>query len=267
MFTGLESRSILLARKIKRRLNMSGIFFERGHEKLPRLIIAGYTRSGTTYLCRVLSNILGSRPVHEPERPGSCQQTGYFYERESSINIKRDSRYQNSLREIFGPGFRGSRMTNTGSRIFYRGRIVKVVRCNHYLDYLSAIMPEQRFVYILRHPGAVIASRIRKGWALPDHSRAFEDVAEMLTTRQRELFNNVDTTAGKLAVSWCLDNVSALANSNNSNFLFVQYEDLVLRGEETLSRILAHMGVSVSNARIRKEINSKFMQLHCPYCA
>ena len=127
-------------RKVARRLNWRGLYIDLGDQSQPVAVVAGYTRSGTTFLGGVLSNILGARPVHEPLNPLASQELAFFNERESRSKVSSLDDYRDALKTVFSKQFKGSSMTNTGSSLVYRGRIVKVVRANHYLDVLSDLL-------------------------------------------------------------------------------------------------------------------------------
>ena len=248
-------RAIVLARKVVRRLNWKGLFWEYGKHDMPIVIIAGYTRSGTTYLGRLLANILKCRPIHEPLNPAKVRDVSFFNGRESMSVIKNDQLYQLALKQVFGPGMSGSAYTNTGTRLFYHGRLIKIVRGNHYLDYLAELFPDQKFVFIMRNPCACIASRLKAGWPIPDYSHCYADIAPHLSNKQRDLYENTESKTARLAVSWCLDNYMALRNGRNQQFYFVHYEDLVLDPISQLEGIFGHIRRNAPRARIERELN------------
>lgn len=231
-----------LKRKAFRRLNWRGVFFDAKKDPQPVAVIAGYTRSGTTFLGRLLSSILSARPIHEPLNPLACPETAFFKERESLSLIQSNERYQDALRSVFAHDFRGTKLTNTGSRLVYSGRIIKVVRANHYLGYLSDQVDDCPFVVIVRNPCACISSRMRLGWPVPDHSSYFDDIRELLSAEQVDSYEKADGVVTKLAVSWCLDNFMLMKNAQRPNFLFVNYESVLSEPMEETSRILRHLG-------------------------
>lgn len=250
----LQSDVIRFQRKIVRRLNWKGLFLDVGDSPLPVAVVAGYTRSGTTFLGRVLSNVLSARPVHEPLNPAAARETAFFNERESLSTIRAEDRYQRALREVFSSGFKGTRLTNTGSRLTYHGHIVKVVRANHYIGYLSEFLDNCPFVIIVRNPCACIASRVRQNWPVPDYQHCFPDIEKHLSPEQVELYYTAETTITKLAVSWCLDNFMLFKNADRKNFLYVNYESVLSEPEREFSRILIHLGAEKSMARVNREL-------------
>lgn len=246
--------AVKIQRKLVRRLNWRGVFFDSGNDSEPVAIVAGYTRSGTTFLGRVLANLLHARPVHEPLNPASSPEVSFFNERESRSKLISDRRYNATLRSVFSKSFKGTRLTNTGSRLFYDGRVVKVVRANHYADHLSELFNACPFVVIMRNPYACVSSRLKLNWPVPDHSHCFEDIEPYLSQQQKDMYHRESSVAAKLAISWCLDNLMLLRNRERENFLFVHYESILVRPEEELTRVLKHIGAGQHAARIEREL-------------
>jgi hypothetical protein len=241
-------------RKMVRRLNWRGLFVDLDPADEPVAVLAGYTRSGTTFLGRLLSNIVTARPIHEPLNPSQVPSVSFFNERESRSTVENNPEYQQAIAEVLSPGFSGTRYTNTGSRIFYRGRIVKIVRANHYVDYISSIIPNTPFIVIMRNPYSCISSRIEAGWPVPNHSHSIEDIAPLLSDRQLTACREGGSVAARLATSWCLDNFMLLRNSGNSNFCFVKYENILANPEAELRRLLLHIKRERFVDRIPREL-------------
>ena len=241
-------------RRFIRRLNWAGLFIEAGNERFPIVVIVGYTRSGTTFLGRLLAHILRARPVHEPLKPSAVPVTAFFNERESRALIESSERHLKVLGTVFGPGFRGSKYTNTGDGLFYRGRIIKIVRANHYLDLVSSMLPEVPIIVIVRNPCACIASRLVAGWPVPDHSHSFPGVEPYLNDAQRQAYLGADSKVKQLAVSWCLDNFMLLRNAGNASFCFLHYEDLVAHPFEVCRMLLSHIDRKAYTGNIEREV-------------
>ncbi|NQX87068.1 MAG: sulfotransferase domain-containing protein [Halioglobus sp.] len=241
-------------RKVVRRLNWGGYFIETGSHPLPWAVLAGYTRSGTTFLGRLLSNVLRARPIHEPLNPSSSREMSFFNPRESRTTIEKNTIYQQAILASFSEGFIGSKYTNTGSRLFYDGRIVKIVRGNHYLDYLSDMLHQCPFIVLMRNPNACIASRIKSDWPVPDHSHSYSDIEPLLTAEQAKFYRIGGSKAFRLAVSWSLDNLMLLKNSDRENFIFVHYENLITQPYTEIKKILMSIGKSEHAGRISREL-------------
>jgi Sulfotransferase family len=241
-------------RKLVRRLNWYGLFVRFNDSAEPVAVLAGYTRSGTTFLGRLLANIVGARPIHEPLNPNQVPEVKFFNEREARSTVEGDSKYKEAIAKILSPNFKGTKYTNTGSSIFYAGRVIKLVRANHYLDYISNMIPGTPFVVIMRNPCSCIASRVKEGWPVPDHSHSIKDIAPFLSKRQMLAYQEAGSTVSRLAVSWCLDNYMLLRNADNPRFFFVFYESILANPQVEMERILLHVDTKDYKSRIRREL-------------
>ncbi len=236
-----------------RYLNRKNFFLELKHKENPSLILAGYTRSGTTYLANLLSGILKARCIHEPLHPGFSKAVHFFHEREAKRVIQEDERYMTALKSVFRPGYRGGRR-DIGGRFLYSGkRIVKLVRANFYLDLISELLPGVPVIFLIRNPLACIASRSKKEWQVPDHSKCMEGILPFLNEKQKELIEKEEAYHKRLAISWCMDNYMAFRNLKNENFRFVYYENVVGSFDEIAS-LLKFIQMEVPPERILKEI-------------
>lgn len=243
---------ILGKRKILEKLNRRNIFVEIDPSIL--LIIAGYTRSGTTFYARLLANTLKARYIHEPLNPHQVKQIAFFHERESGYTIRTSDAHRKAIYRIFSPGFRGNKHTNSGGLFFYRHRIIKIVRGNFYLDALSMMLPNARISFIIRHPCACVSSRMALGWNIPDHSKCIDDVWPRLTSEQKNLIKTADSKHMRIAISWCLDNMMALENARKDFFRFIYYENLVLDIRRQIQEILSFLGKNYETYQRRMEL-------------
>ena len=244
-----------LLRKSARRMNWWSVFCELDKAADPLCMVAGYTRSGTTLLGRMLANLFHCRPVHEPLNPKSSRYVSFFHERESLDLIRRSERHRQALRTVFSGQFRGTRMTNTGTGLIYHNRLVKIVRANHYLDYLLDVLPRTPFVFIMRNPVDCVQSRIRLGWDVPDFSHCFEEISKYLTSEQCRVYREASDRVEQLAVSWCLDNFMALRNLQNDRFLLTRYETLVSDTRNELQRIGRHVNGTIRDRELLREMH------------
>jgi len=256
-------KAILLWRKFARKFNSKGIFWEMNPKPFPILIISGYTRSGTTYLGKILSSILKARYLNEPLNPTIVKEIAFFHPREAAKIILNNERHIDALKFVFGPNFKcNNDAIDQGHGFFYKDRIIKIIRANFYLDFLSKILSEAKFCIIIRNPASAIASRIKKGWDIPDHSKCLIDILPELTLEQRATIKELESIYEKLALSWCLDNFMALKNLSNKNFKFIFYEHLILDPFIQIKQIIEFMGKKVPDKKIIHEI--KIYNLDAP---
>ncbi|MBN1599810.1 MAG: sulfotransferase [Bacteroidales bacterium] len=240
-------------KKILSFLNRQNIFIQLKKTDKPTLIIAGYTRSGTTYIANLLSDILRARCIHEPLHPDFSKTVAFFNEREAGSAIKNSPQHLDALKKIFSAEYKG-KARDLGTHLIYTGRrVVKLVRANFYLDIISELNPDVPIVYIIRNPLAAINSRFRKGYDIPDHSKAVQDIELFLNQQQKDILANEKEDHKRMAISWCLDNIMALKNYGKPMFHFVFYEEFVDSFSE-VKAIIDKTNLKIKDPKINKEI-------------
>ena len=249
----MKKKVINLIKKIIRFFNKQNLFIELTPEEKPTLILTGFTRSGTTYIAKLISDILKARCIHESLHPEFSSAVSFFHEREAGSSIKNNPKQLKALKSIFLPNYRG-KARDMGSLLIYSGRrVIKLVRANFYLDLISKINPGVMIVFIVRNPLAAINSRFRKGYNIPDHSKAIQDIIPFLNNNQLEILEKSVTLHEKMTISWCLDNYMAFRNYNNPAFYFIYYEEFV-NSFDSVNTLLKKTGYSIPEKTIEKKI-------------
>jgi hypothetical protein len=121
--------------------------------------------------------------------------------------------------------------------------LVKLVRANMMLGYLHARF-EPRIVFIIRHPCAVVESRLDRGWhanlgiLLRDETL----VQDYLRPWLHEI-ESISTPLEAHAVWWALENAVALRDLAAVPHYQVTFEDLCVDGLDELNRIERWLGL------------------------
>lgn len=242
-----------LKRKVIRKFSqLIGCNYESLRLTYPVAIISGYTRSGTTFLGRILSAIIRARYIHEPLNPALVPEISFFYPRESK-SVFNDDKYLEKLRWIFGPTYNGP----CDHSFFFmkrKYRIVKIVRGNPYLDVIYGLFPNSKFIVIIRNMFAAIASREKLNFNIPDQSKVMSDIINKLNKEQRVAIQSATGRHTKLALTWAIDNYLALQNIDNPNFKFVFYENIIAQPHEQIKKLIDFMGIPVAEKKIKQEI-------------
>jgi len=148
----------------------------RRHEIRDTLLIAGSPRSGTTFLAELLNQIPRSAILFEPEhvqQVPQAKQAGLTWH-----TIKDPHEHWPEGRRFFERVLRGELITSwtvshvpLARALAPRTWIVKFVDANFMLGWIAANFPVRPPVLLVRHPCAVIASQLRRGWSNPHPPR------------------------------------------------------------------------------------------------
>lgn len=243
------------------------------------VVVFGSGRSGTTWIQDTLAQANGLRTIFEPLHPSVVPGADRFANR----YYRSDSK-QPELKAFMGPVFSGKLQTLwTDYRLrsdrlkpsldcIYRpsaarklvGRyldlvrryrrvppnfgkplIIKFIRANLMMSWLEANYA-MRSLFVIRHPGAVIASQLRMGEHNWDgqaldvfrQDRAFN--ADWLNSYDDVLNSDLDSVQCHTAI-WCIQNVLPLQNCLEQGRTIVFYETLMAEGEQEWQRVISSL--------------------------
>jgi hypothetical protein len=221
---------LLLQWVLPRRLQLKDIF-----------IITSSPRSGSTWL----GNILGEMPesmilfeplhlVHVPE----AKKAGFDWRtyKEKELDWEEGKRF---FHKIFSGRCMNpwtTRETTFKKALIAQRVIIKFVRANRLLPWITYHFQLPAPIFLLRHPCAVIASQLKSNdWnsiAKPSIPVFIEEYPEL-----KELFIKSNSVEENLALTWCLDQFPAFMHPKPFPWQVITYEELALSTHVVVDRI------------------------------
>ena len=253
------------------------------NDRRPRLI-AGYGRSGTTWVQDVMATANSLRTVFEPLHPDVIHDAEK-YAHAFRTSGDEDLELYEFLQKYFCGDFHSlwvdyrvrmdlilpsssdlnswrcyirclRRIREAGIDYFrYRGqrnienRIVKLVRANMMLSWLKTNF-DARIVLLVRHPAAVVMSQLNSPQIWKPRSRiaryrADPRLLDELDARTRRLiFENVDDLEA-VTLSWCIENAISIRQAKEQDICVVYYEHLSQRGISEWRRIMTALELQI----------------------
>jgi hypothetical protein len=229
---------------------LGGLTADRHYDLRNTILVAGWARSGTTWLAEVLSAIPRSAILFEPfytERVPQAAAAGF------------------PPTDILAPG-EGTPSQKLFMERVLQGRIlnwwtcsctpidrairpdvwiVKEIRANYLLEWILGTFPIRRAVLIVRHPCATVASRMAQGWAPNnDRSKVKQYAALRKFPHLAALCQDLTDPFEVMAARWCIMNYVPLSLQPR-RFHVVAYESLATRGVEALVPLFADWGLEM----------------------
>jgi hypothetical protein len=247
------------------------------------MLIAGSGRSGTTWVLDVIATTFQLRPVFEPlhptavkgaepyawrylpadeDIPGMAQFVGDAFAGRIStlwtdfrvhprsifpyLHDLRDLASWNLLRHDWMTAirqYRACRTWRTRQRV-----IVKCIRANLLLGWIAKRF-HAKVVLLVRHPGAVVESKLRLAGISWDPTemlgvyRRDDRIQELRGGLYWDLLHRDLTPAQALTLLWCIENQGPMAEASGNAYLLVHYEDLVDHGAPAWDRIAHYLGL------------------------
>jgi hypothetical protein len=208
-------------------------------------MLAGCGRSGTTWLAEIIAARLSGRIMFEPfhaHRVERLKELQYFhYLRPTDTNAL----LAEYSEDVFSGRIRHIWVDKVVDRLLPRYRIVKDIRANLFLKWLHLRFPQVPLVFMLRHPCAVVLSRLQLNWAtdsdiepLLAQPRLIEDhLGEFM-----EVIRRARTIEEKHAVIWCVSNLVPLRQFAADVLPVVFYEDLCMNPGEAVPAVFRSIG-------------------------
>jgi hypothetical protein len=244
-------------------------------------LIAGSGRSGTTWVQDALATANGLRPIFEPLHPAVSPVGKRYAFRalspdESHPELRRFleeacfgrshllwTRYRRQRRWLFPPREKLSTVRDA-ARVYRNWKmllkdlpwltrmargdvpLVKCIRANLMLGWLSRQF-ECSIVLLVRHPGAVIESKLQGFWNVPavlDGFRSDPRFHELTRGRYRSLLDRRPTGVAGMAALWVIENQYAIEQAARDGVTVAFYESLTSNPELEWPRICRALRLS-----------------------
>ena len=209
------------------------------------MIVAGAGRSGTTWLADLVAAQTRGRVMYEPchsryVRPYSG--FNYFqYMRPGEDNTD----LRAFLERLFSGDIRHPWIDREVSTLRPDCRVVKEIRANLFLRWISLRFPQVPLIFLIRHPCAVVLSRLKLNWATDGDIEPFlqQDklVSDFLLPYQ-DLIRGARTPEEKHAIVWSISNLVPLRQFAGDSLSLVFYENLLRQPEIEIPRIFSILG-------------------------
>jgi hypothetical protein len=128
-------------------------------------------------------------------------------------------------------------------KIKFEKAAVKFIRANLMLGWLSKNYG-YKIIYIIRHPAAVIASKLRlsgRHWQHEQLLKLYLNDKQLMDDHlknYKKLFNNSLNPITGQTLIWCIENSLPLKEAKKNDYCVVFYEDLILNSDNEWKRII-----------------------------
>lgn len=212
------------------------------------ILIAGSGRSGTSWILNTLAETINYQPIFEPLNPN------FVVEAQELLGVKQESKpvitspylrahgnypeWNALLTRAFSGTIRNLWTDKKRYTFFPKGYIVKVIRANFMLGYISKIF-NPKIIFVMRHPCAVIFSRMRLNWEvnLQELLSNPEIIEDYLQPYLADIEKETDPV-GIHAIWWALEQLIALDSLKDQDYFFIHYEDIYFSTHQKFNEII-----------------------------
>ena len=207
------------------------------------VFLAGSGRSGTTWLSEGINYKGGYRYVFEPFNPARVDAFGHFRSKQYLRPDDTREAFLEPARLALTGALRDPWTDRFNAKFVARRRLIKDIRANLLLGWMRANFPGMPIILLLRHPCAVVTSRLALGWKDNlDETMAQEDLVEdFLLPMEAEIRAARDDFERHLFL-WCIDNYVPLRQFARGEIHLAFYESLLKNPEDELRSLFGFLG-------------------------
>jgi hypothetical protein len=213
------------------------------------VFLAGSGRSGTTWLSEVINYKGGYRYVFEPFNPARVSAFGHFRSKQYLRPDDTSEAFLEPARLALSGALKDPWTDRFNAKFVSRRRLIKDIRANLLLGWMRANFPGMPIILLLRHPCAVVTSRLALGWKdnLDETMAQQELVEDFLLPVEAEIRAARDDFERHLFL-WCIDNYVPLRQFAKGEIHLVFYEDLLENSEEGLRSLFGFLGEDLDDS-------------------
>ncbi|MDQ3863736.1 MAG: sulfotransferase [Actinomycetota bacterium] len=207
------------------------------------VFLAGSGRSGTTWLSQIINHRRRYRYVFEPFNPKEVGLFGHFRTKQYLRPEDQREEFLEPARLALTGRIRSPWTDRFNGRIVARRRLIKDIRANLLLGWIRANFPGMPIILLLRHPCAVVTSRLALGWKdnLSETMEQEELVEDFLLPMESEIRAARGDFERHLFL-WCIDNYVPLKQFGPKEVHLAFYENLLARPEVELQGLFVSLG-------------------------
>jgi sulfotransferase family protein len=209
------------------------------------ILVAGAARSGTTWLEDLIASQIPCRILFEPFNPDLVPEYRRFHYFQYMRPATENPEFGAFARRVFTGEIRNRWIDRQNERIHSQYRLIKEIRINLALKWLHDNFPEIPIILLIRHPCAVVASRMELGWATDRDIEPFLSQPDLIADHlgpYLNLIKNAETIEEKHAIIWSVSNLVPLKQLQSNEVVIVYYENLCTQPEIQLPTVFTSIG-------------------------
>jgi hypothetical protein len=228
-----------LQKRLLRRIN-SRLYHDSDRTIKKSILVAGTARSGTTWLGSIIASQVPCRMMFEPFHSGKVEEFRPFHYFQYMRPTEPNGQLQSYCQKIFSGNIRHHWIDREVEHLKPRYRLIKEIRANLFLKWIALTFPEIPLLFIIRHPCAVVLSRMQLDWATDTDIEPFlaqPDLLEDFLADKMDVITQAKTVEEKHAIIWCISNLVPLKQFGPNGLNVIFYENLVLQPEFEIPKL------------------------------
>ena len=219
------------------------------------ILVSGTARSGTTWLGDLIASQIPCQILFEPFNPDLVPEYNDFHYFQYMRPEQDHPALEAFARRVFTGDIRNRWIDRQNENLFPKYRLIKEIRANLLLKWLHVHFTEVPSLFLMRHPCAVVLSRMQLGWDTDRDIEPFLSQPELVADHLNDhvdLIRSLKTDEEKHAVIWSVSNLVPLKQFQAGELNIVYYENLCIQPETELQAIFESLGLEYDHQPARK---------------
>jgi hypothetical protein len=219
------------------------IFIDLGNYE-NTVFLAGTGRSGTTWIQNVINHEANYRIMFEPFHSKKIELLKAWNFRQYLRSNDRNPVFLKPASVILRGQIKDPWIDQLNKKILVNKRLIKDIRTNLILYWIKHNFPQIPIIFLLRHPCAIAASKLKLGWEahLEEFLSQDELIDDFLSPFTKEIVATKDPFE-KLIYSWCVENYVPLKQFRAGDILVIFYEDFYLHPQQNIEAMKSFLHV------------------------
>jgi len=230
------------------------IYQDSNRDTARTILVAGTARSGTTWLGELIASQLRCRIMFEPFNPELVSDFSGFSYFQYMRPDQEDAELLDFVRRVLSGQIRHPWIDRHVNKLRPDWRLIKEIRACLFLRWIHERFPEVKIFFIIRHPCAVVASRMKLGWSTDgdiSHFLAQPALLEDFLAAKLDIIGNAASSEEKHAIVWCVSNMVALRQMQDAPMHTVFYENLLLHPRQVIKGLFHTIGQPYNGSVLR----------------
>jgi hypothetical protein len=210
------------------------------------LLVAGTARSGTTWLADLIASQVSCRIMFEPFHPYKVSEYANFNYFQYMRPEEENPALTLYTEKVLTGAIRDPWIDKQVEHLFPEFRLIKTIRANLLLKWMKDNYSELALILLLRHPCAVVASRMKLGWWTDKDIEPFRsqsDLVDDYLADKMEFIEDVQLDEQKHAIIWCIHTLVPMRQFKTGEIPIIFYENLVRQPEDEVPRAFRALNI------------------------
>jgi hypothetical protein len=249
-FKQITERIGLLSRRarIAVRSTVRQVHFDTNSGAENSILLAGGGRGGTTWIAEMINFDNAFRFIFEPFWGEKVPAARSFHNPQYIRPNNVDPTFLDPARQVMSGRIRNGWTDFHNRRLVSNRRLIKDIRANLFLMWIRRNFPQTPIVMLMRHPCAVVSSRLHSGWtdnlqAILDQRPLVEDWLEPF--RERILAAKPGFEAHLFR--WCIENWVPMQQFREGEIYLAFYEEFCEQPADAIAGLFGYLGRPVTD--------------------